>query len=155
MLRGTLGKPNTKLATFAAKGLQPCVAPWIRGSRNLLGLVCDWPNRSPIRALPAPPTAARHVVGGGRNRWLERDPVCQQRSVGSLQVGSSGRGKGTRNLSDKDILSFYHWKNKSKKQNPLSTLCWVVVLFLFVFFFSFLIIRVVGSFFLSFVLFCF
>lgn len=81
--------------------------------------------------------------------------MCQQRSVGSLQVGSSGRGKGTRNLSDKDILSFYHWKNKSKKQNPLSTLCWVVVLFLFVFFFSFLIIRVVGSFFLSFVLFCF
>lgn len=92
--------------------------------------------------------AARHVVAGGENRWLE----CHQRSVGSLRVGSSGQGKGTRILSAKDVLSFCHWQNKSKKQNPLSTLCWVVVFVVCFFFFC---VHVSGSFFLSFLLFVF
>lgn len=110
-----------------------------KARRNLLGLVFDWPNHSLTRALQAPPMAARHVMASGENRWLE----CHQRSVGSLlRVGSSGQGKGTKILSAKDVLSFCHWQNKSKKQNPLSTLCWVVV-FVVCFFFC---VHVSGSF---------
>lgn len=37
--------------------------------------VFDRPNHSLMQILQAPPKAARHVVGGGGNRWLEYDPM--------------------------------------------------------------------------------
>lgn len=154
MLRGTLGKPNTKLATFAAKGLQPCVAPWIRGSRNLLGLVCDWPNRSPMRALPAPPTAARHVVGGvGTGGWSVTQ--CVSRGVLAafrLVAVDEARGQETSVIRTSCLFTIGKINQRNKIHCRLCAGLWFCFC---LFFFSFLIIRVVGSFFLSFVLFCF
>lgn len=76
MLReGIVGKSNTTLATVITRGPMACV---IQGSMKSPRLVFDWPNHSLTQALQAPPMAARHVVGGGENRWLECDPVSPE-----------------------------------------------------------------------------